>query len=307
MAKLTVDELKAELKSHGFTDEQLTGMPKSGLEAIANGYMRQNDYDASMNAGKAELKTAQDNLAAANDRLNAELAEFAVMQRDGQATTTKMQRDLDAAQQAVLKHQQKLRAVAQQAGLDADAVIKEVGDVVVDRQPQSVNLDGYVKADSLEAEINKRLGPIMNDMLGYTPELMTLAGEHQALFGKPLDVNGVVTELRQRASTRGNQKSLSPRAIWEDLHGVPAARAAAEEKRVNDLVAAAESRGREAARSEMMIPGSTAAPGHRSVVFGEKGRQSAIQRPQPGTTTTRAAAAFRTGQYSQRKQGAATS
>src|SRR5215510_11791765 len=107
MAKMTVDELKAALKSDaGFTDEQLTGLLKPQLEALANGYMRQSDYDRAMNEGKAELAKSQADLAAANERLNTEIAEWGRVQREGGEATAAMRKDLEKAQQDVLRYQQ---------------------------------------------------------------------------------------------------------------------------------------------------------------------------------------------------------
>jgi hypothetical protein len=110
--------------------------------------------------------------------------------------------------------------------------------------------------------------------------------------------------LQTRASTKGNQKSLDPRVIWEELHKVPEVRTEHAKKEHDAEIAAAEQRGREAALSESVLPGSHTAPGTHAPIFGNKTRESALKRPQPGETVRNAAAAFRTGKYRQGKEGA---
>lgn len=305
MAKLTAEELKTALKADvGYTDEQLAGLTAPQLQKLADAFMRQSDYDRAMNEGKAELQKAQDELKAANDRLNAEMAEWATIQADGGKVTAKMQRDLESAQAKAAALTARVTAIATQAGLDPTKALEGL-ETTEPPKPLTPDLTGYIKADQLDAEINKRLGGLATGILDVPATIAAIQYDHQQLFGKPMtgkEVQAIVTEIKTRASTRGNQKSLDPTDIWSEQHKVPEAREAAEKKRWTDMEAAAEARGREAARSEMLIPGSTAAPGHRSVVFGEKGRTSSLQRPQPGTTVAKAAAAFRAGTY--RKEGA---
>ena len=295
MAKLTVDELKTVLKQDAeFTDEQLAGLNKKQLEALASGYMRQSDYDRAMNEGKAELAKAQGELDAANGRLNAEMAEWATLTAAEKQNATKQRQDLERAQADVLRLRQTVERVGQETGVDVSKYLEGQPAPVKQPEPASVDLTGYAKLDQLQAA-NAQLAEMM---LSFTPELMQLSIEHQALYGQPLDARDIVKELRSRATTKGNQKPTDPRAIWEELHKVPEKRAEVEKKRFDDAIAQAEARGREAAMSEAHIPGQTTSPGRHSIIFGGE-RKSALQRPQPGETVAKAAAALRTHKYAQ--------
>lgn len=304
MAKMTVEEAKAYLKDEvGYSDEQLASLNATQLKKFADGVMRQSDYDAAMNASKAEIEKAQNDLASAQDRLTAEIAEWATLSRAEQGKATQQRADFEKAQQDVLRLQQVVERVATEAGLDPKKILAETPVTTPAVKPAS--LDGYVKADDLDRLVNERIGGFASGMLNLTPELMQISIEHQQLYGTPLDTREIVRELQTRASTKGNAKSLDPRVIWDDLHKVSAKRNEVDTAARAKEISEAEARGAAAARSEMMLPGSTAAPGHRSIVFGEKPRTSVLNRPQPGETVNRAAAAFRTGQYATRKEGAA--
>jgi len=296
MAKLTVEELKTVLKTEAeFTDEQLSGLNKKQLEVIASGYMRQADYDRAMNENKAELEKEQAKLATANERLNAEMAEWATLTAAEKQTATRQRADLEKAQTDVLRLRQTVERIGQESGVDVTKYLEGAPPPVKPAEP-TVDLTGYVKADQLQ-QANAQLAEMM---LSFTPELMQLSIEHQQLYGQPLDARDIVKELRARATSKGNQKPTDPRAIWEELHKVPEKRAEVEKKRFDDAIAQAEARGREAAMSESHIPGQTTSPGRHSIIFGGQ-KESKIQRPQPGETVARAAAALRTHKYAQTK------
>lgn len=292
MAKMTAAEAKTFLKGDvGLTDDQLAGYTDAHLKKVAEGLMRQSDYDRVIQEGKAEIDTARATLETANQRLSAEMAEWAQVQAEGGRVTAKMRADLEKAQADVLKLTQTVTRVATDAGMDPAKVLEGVVQVQVPPQQPVPNLDGYVKADVLSQHVDG----LANLALKVPVELMTLAAEHQALFGKQIDANAIVTELQKRAGTKGNTKSLDLRNIWEEQNKVPEARQVAEKKRWDDAMADAEKRGREAAASEIAIPGSNT-PGKHAPVFQQQ-RQSAVSRPQPGSTVNAAVAAFRTGKY----------
>ena len=292
MAKMTTAEAKAFLKSDvGLTDDQLVGYTDAHLKKVAEGLMRQSDYDSSMNAGKAELAASQQQLQEASDRLTAEMAEWGRVQAEDGKITAKMRGDLEKAQSDVLRLTQTVNRVATEHGLDPDKLLGGVVPPKVETPP-AVDLSGYVKADQFAQQIDS----LANLAVTLPAELHALSVEHQTLFGKPLDAQAIVKELKARAATRGNQKSLDVRQIWEDQHKVPDARAAADKKRFDDAIADAEKRGREAAYSESAIPGSMNAPGKHAPVF-HQDRKSAVNRPQPGGTINAAVAAFRSGKY----------
>ena len=300
MAKITVEELKTALKADAdFTDDQLTGLSKAQLEKLAEGYMRQSDYDRLMNEGKAELQKAQSELETANQRLNAEMAEWAQVQSGSKQATDKMRADLEAAQNRVLLLQQRVTRIATDAGLDVSKALEGI-DQPPPKKPDTpqVDLTGLAKLD----DVNQQFGRLANMALELPAILDDLRDEHHDLFGKRLNTQDIVKEIQARAGTRGNTKTLDPRAIWEELHKVPERRAEVEKKKFDDAIKSAEQRGREAALSEQLIPGSQTVPGRHAPVFGEKGRDSVLKRPQPQSTVHAAASAFRSGKY--RKSGA---
>lgn len=283
----------------GFSDEEITAVaeklePKA--DALEKGYLRQSDYSKKMN----DLQKAQGDLTTANDRLNHEMAEWAELQASGQEVTQKMRDDLEKSQAKVLQLEQRVKRVATDAGLDPAKALEGI-DVVVkkDDPPPAppVDLTGYAKADQVAS--------VAQLALTLPATLLALAHEHQQLTGETLDAQRLVSELQSRAGTKGNQKSLDPRVIWEELHEIPAKREAKSKTTYDAAIAAAEQRGREAALSEAALPGGTTPVGRHAPVFQTaQGREgSVLKRPAPGTTVTTAAAALRSGKY--RTQGAA--
>jgi len=282
----------------GFSDDEAKELaPKfvgERVQKLEGGYLRQSDYSRMAN----ELNTAKSELAAANERLNAEYAEFAIVKQNDGQITTKMRSDLEAAQAQVLALTQHVSRIATDAGLDPAKALEGIEQVKPVETPAAPDLTGYVKAE----DFSRATGSLADMMLEYTPTLMSLAHEHQSLFGAPLDARDLVKELRARVSDKRNQKSTDLRAIWEEQHKVADKRAAVEQARIDGLVAAAEQRGREAALSESVLPGQVNAPGSHAPIFGGKPRESALKRPQPESSIHAAASAFRTGKY--RPQGA---
>ncbi len=293
--------LKAEewLKEIGFTDDEVETMKATytpeRMVKIAEGYMRQTDYDRTMDEGHAALTTAQTDLAAANARLNTEMAEWATVQRNGKEASTKLEGDLEAAQTRVTELTSRVTKLATDAGVDPKTILGDVN--VTPPKDTKPDMTGYVKVDDLEAEINKRLGGLASGILDVPAELFQLGQEHQQLFGKPLDTRPIVAEIKKRAGTANNQESLDPRAVWEELHDVVDKREAVATATHDAEIAAAVERGRTEQASEQAIPGSTTAPGRHAAIFGDKDRKSALERPQPLTTVNAAAAALTSGKY----------
>jgi hypothetical protein len=294
-------EAAAWLKDQGFSDEEIEGMKEQytpeRMAKIAEGYMRQADYDRTMDEGNAELTTARTDLAAANARLNTEMAEWGTVQRDGKEASIKLQTDLEAAHVRVTELTSRVTKLATEAGVDPKTILGDVE--VVPPKDTKPDMTGYVKADDLDAAINKRLGGLATGILDVPAELFQLGQEHQTLFGEPLDTRPIVAEIKKRAATANNQESLDPRAVWEELHDVVDKREEVATATHDAEIAAAVERGRTEMASEQAIPGSTTAPGRHAAIFGGKDRKSALERPQPMTTVNAAAAALTSGKYRQ--------
>ncbi len=296
--KKTVLEAKAWLKAQGFTDEDVTEIEArftpEKMAKIAEGTMRQDEFDRTMDEGKAALATEVQALADANARLNTEMAEWATHQNNGKAATVQMQTDLDAAQARVTQLTSRVTKLATEAGVDPKALLGDVEPV----KPKEPDMKGFVRVDDLDAEINKRLGRLATGILDVPAELFQLGQEHQKLFGESLDTRPLVAEIKKRAATQGNQESLDPRAVWEEMHSVVDKRTEVDLAAHDAEITAAVERGRQEGRSEQALPGSTTMPGHHAAVFVE-GRKSALERPQPLSTVTAAATALRSGKYRQ--------
>lgn len=299
--KKIVLEAKSWLKDQGFSEAEVTEIEAKftpeKMAAIAEGSMRQDEFDRVMDEGKAELATSKADLTAANARLNTEMAEWATLKRNGQSASEQQATDLTAAQDRVTQLTSRVTKLATDAGLDPKTIL---GDVEPTKPAdKTVDMSGYVKVDDLQAEINKRLGGLAAGILDVPAELFQLGQEHQKLFGESLDTRPLIAEIKQRAATQGNQKSLDPRAVWEEQHEVVAKREEVAEAAHTAEISAAVERGRVEARSEQSIPGSTTAPGRHAAVFGDGERKSALERPQPLTTVNSAAAALQSGKYRQ--------
>lgn len=287
-------DTKAFLLEAGFTEAELAELAPKITEERAKKLegmvLRQSDYSRSMN----DLKKAQGDLSAANDRLTQEIAEWAQRQASDGEVSKKQQAALEKAQQQALKAEQALRRVAGEVGIDADKLLE--GTTVVPPKPEPVapDLSGYAKVE--------HLGPTLRSLLHLPAQLRKIENEHFKLFGEWPDSEAIIAEVEKRASTPNNQKSTDPRTVWEELHQVPTKRADVEKARIDGLIAEAEKRGREAAASEMAVPGNTPRPigrGPASPVLHPGGQQrtSVLQRGQPGTTVGKAVAALRSGKY----------
>jgi hypothetical protein len=200
---------------------------------------------------------------------------------------SQLRKDLETAQADVLKHQQALRRLATEAGVDPTTVLQTTTVVPPKKEEPAVDLSGYAKAGDI--------GAVANMALRLPAQLAKIAREHQALTGQVLDEDVIIDEIQKRANTRGNQKSLDPRSVWEELNDVPTLRDTAQKKTFDDAIAAAEARGREAALTESSIPGAPP-PGKHAPVFANR-EAPKLARSQPGTGLQSAVAALRTGKY----------
>jgi hypothetical protein len=281
-----------------FSDEDAKALaPKfeadGRADALEKGFARQADYSRAMD----KLKTEQEKLGEANERLTAEMAEWAATQARGETLTKKQKESLDAAEASVLKLTQTVRSLATAAGQDPEEILKGAAVVVPpkkDDDPPAPDMSGY-----LTREHGAQLAQLS---LTIPAEIAALAHEHLTLTGEHLDARALAREVLSRLNTKGNQKSTDVRVVWEEMYDVPSKRTAADKKKFDDAIAAAEKRGREAALSEAPLPGQPTAPGAKAPVFQHLGgpeRTSKLERPQPGQGISTAAAALRSHKYAQ--------
>lgn len=299
-------DVKAWLTDMGFDEAAVTELaPKfaSKVEALEKGQLRQSDYSKQMNALKTEreaLTAEQTKLQTANDALSAEMAQWAQIQAEGKTATDKQIADLRTAQEAVAKLTGTVKDLATKAGVDPDKALEGVVPATLPSTPGGPAVPpDFDPSKFLPAEAASTLA---NLSITMPAELAAIAHEHHELTGEWLDSRKIVAEIQTRAQTRGNQKALEPRQVWEELYEIPDKRDAKAKADQDALVAAAEARGREQALAEAPLPGQAARGQHAPIFAAE--RKSAIDRPQPGGAAGAAAAALRSGKYRQADAGA---
>jgi len=306
MAKTKLEITKWLKEDMGFSDDEIKDQKlveafTPRVDKLSDGYMRQSDYDRVQNEAKAELKTQSDALIAAQSRLDAEVAEWATVQANGKGVTDKMRTDLDAAQAERLRLEQVLRKTATDAGLNPDDVMKGIVAAPApkkDDAPPPIDTSKFVTREQYQL--------LANMALQAPAQLDRIQREHFDLTGEYLNPEELVAEVQSRAGTRGNQKSLELRDIWEEKYEIPAKREAKSKAKYDADIAAAETRGREAAYSESALPGGGVHPvGKHAPIFAAGAeRKSVLQRPQPGQGSQAAVTALRSGKYRQAVPGA---
>lgn len=296
MAKLTKKQYATEILK--VPEAEVEGFLKQygdNLDEAVNGYLRQADYDRSQNEAKAKLAEQQQKLAAAEERLALEMAEWGRVEAGSRSEREAQQARAEKAEQDVLRLRQQVTRIATNAGIDPAKALEGF-----EEQPVTQPKKDEPPAIDARYVPREQFGVFANAALDVPATLHMLAEEHRELFGKPLDSMAVVAELKKRANTPRNDKSLDLRTIWEEMNGVPAKR---EENRVakyNADIQAAEARGAERARTEMSLPGQPPPGRGASPVLRTpegQARTSVLQRPQPGQTVNRAVSALRSRKY----------
>jgi len=259
--------------------------------------LRQSDYSKHMN----DLKKAQTDLASANERLTAEMADWATASASSRGITEKQAQDLEKAQGTVARLQARVQKIAIDAGLDPAKALEGIDQVVtppVDKNNPPIDASKFVSAEDHQTA----LGRIARMSLSIPAEIAAIQHEHHELTGEWLDPRAIIKEIETRATTNGNRKSLEVRDVWEELNGIPEKRTTVAKKKHDDEIAAAEERGRQRALTESQIPGAVMrSTGSRPspVLAGPTGhgRESVIKRPQPGASTQAAVTALRSHKY----------
>lgn len=289
--------LKDEL---GFTDAEITPelvavyTPErvTKLEAAVK---RQSEFSRGMD----ELRVKQQELDAANTQLQEEMVAWGAMTAEQKAANTKLQGDLLASQQEAQRLALQVTQLAEKAGVDPKTLTQQPP--VHTPAGDSKLPDNVLTTDHLTA-LNNQLNGVANMALTLPATLAMIAAEHQQLTGKTLDQRAIIAEIQKRAGTKGNTKPLDPEAIWIELHGIEGLRTEAATKAHDAEIAAAEERGRQAARTEALVPGSHSPNSTHARIFNKPdgtARTSVLNRPAPGQTANAAATAFATGRYRQ--------
>lgn len=295
---MALDVKKWLIEEMGFSEAEAAEIaPKYTAERAAkleSGYVAANDR-AAVAAARQDIDSAKAELKAANDRLNAEIAEWATMTAAEKAQSTELRDSLHASQAEVLRLQQTVQSVAAQAGIDPSTVLpKAEVKVPVETKP-TIDTSKFVNTDHFST--------LMSFMADLPAQLQYIAEQHKELTGKTLDTRTIVAEVKKRAGQK--DAVVDPVKIWEDMHNIPTVRADRDKATREAEIAAAEQRGEERARTNLAIPGaSTTRSARPSPVLGQRAndghmaaRTSVLKRPQPETGVNAAAAAFRSGKY----------
>lgn len=287
-------DLDAFLKDLGATGEEeatlrtALGKPDR-LTLLEKNQLRQADFSRQSDA----LKVEQGKLQQANDRVTAEMAEWARIQNEGGEVTKKMQDDLHKAEQRALVLTQRVQSVATQAGLDP---VKALEGIDQPAPPQKIDAPPIDTSKFVGADQFGQFGKYMFD---FAAELPMLAQEHFDLTGERLNTRELRSEIEKRAGQKG--ANLDPRSIWEETYKITEKRdTKAKEARAVEITQA-EQRGFERARTEAALPIPPSTGLHSPVLRSSDGnaRKSVLERPQPESAVRSAAAALATGKYRQ--------
>lgn len=248
-----------------------------------------------LTAARAEIGTTQAALKKANDDLEAEMAEWAKLTTKEKTEATELRTSLEAARVRTVQLETRLTNLATEHGLDAKALLEGTAVIPKKEDPvvPPVDLSKYVPAD--------QFGTALNFSLELPAALQWIRDEHQMLTGERLDTREIVKIIKDNATKKG--ATVDPVAIWEEKYGIAAKRTAKAEADQQKLIAEAEARGEERARSSQALP-TAIQPGRHAPVFGQRDaagqvtpRVSALKRPQPGSVVQNAANALRTHKY----------
>ncbi len=276
----------------GFTEAEATEMaPKFTADRITKIETTLGDVETRATAVKAIEKTQAD-LATANERLNAEMAEWASLTAKEKTEATELRASLEAARVRATQLETRLTTLATQHGVDPKPLLEGTA-VVPDKKEPVVAPVADDRFDSF--------GRALSFNLDLPANLQYIQDEHVALTGTRLDTREIVKEIKANAGKKDG--IIDPIAIWEAKYGIPEKRVAKAKKDHDAEIAAAESRGEERARTNAALPGPQA-PGRHAPVFGARGdngqitpRTSHLSRPQPQQGVRAAAAALASGKY----------
>lgn len=290
--------LKEDLK---LSDEQIAIVAPvfqadGRADLVEKGYLRQSDYSRNMNDLSTKIKAFEDS----NNALTQEMTDWAVAKANGEKQTKEQRDAMEAAQAEALRLRQIVERKAADLGIDPKTILEGT---VTQPQNQPPNPPPFDESKFVSREdFMKAQAALANAAITAPAEIAVIQHEHHELTGEWLDPRTIMDELRTRASNRQNQKSLDLRTIWEEQHNVPTLRETKAKVKYDADIAAAEERGRIAARSEQVLPGAQPRANNSSVLKAVTSQESKTGRPQPGGAVAAAANAFSTGKYQQKAQ-----
>lgn len=299
-------------KDMGLSDDAVAAVsPHLDATKLEKAILRQQDYSKRMDELTAKVTADQQALATAQERLSAEIEQWAQIQNGTKAEQEKALKDLTKAQQDVVALSNALRTHAGQMGLDGNALVTaaiggQTPPVTPPTQPTATFPDGFDPKNFATVQNQRQLA---NLAVSAPAMYAKLQREYRKYHnGEEFDETTLANEVLKRAHDPRNTKSLEMTDIFEEMFNMPAKRQEAEEARVNKLVADAEAKGRQAAMSELSVPGGgVQMPGRHSPVFAREG-SPVLQRPagqNPTVPNSAAVEALMSGKYRQNQPAGA--
>lgn len=298
----TTFEIKSWLAELGIQGDDLALMETKlspHAAKIGEGVMRQADYSRAMN----DVQALQTELTTKNARLDAEAAEWGQLTAAERAANTELRQQMEQTRNEAAVLRNRITTVAAEHGLDAAKLLEGVPAGAAPAAPTApagapaVDTTKFVSIESHQG--------LAAMALRLPAQLAKIAREHRALTSTDVDETAIIAEIERRATTRGNTKSLDPQQVWEEMHDIPAKRAAAAQADLDSKLAAAREEGRQAGLSAASLPtGGGRQPQHAiALTTGRglgQGGSSILQRPQPGSSVAGAVSAFDSGKYRQK-------
>ncbi len=274
----------------GFTAEEATTLApqfSSRSDKLEKGILRQSDYSRQMN----DLKKLQGQLAENEEKLNADLAEFATMTASEQGEATKLRERIEKAEEAAFKLTQKITRYGETNGIDVKEIL---GDV---EPAKKVETPVAFDDAKLRGDVRNQIGGVASYLLDLNASIDDIAEEHQRLTGQRFNRREFIAGIKADIAA-GKTDNIDPVKRWEAANNIPTLRTEAATKQTEASLAAAREEGRMAGLSERALPGE-GRPGEHAPVL--KLGESVLKRPQPGTRLQGAVSALATGRYRDKK------
>jgi hypothetical protein len=285
---MAFDTQKWLVEEMGFpADEAKDLAPKFAdrSEKIEKGYLRQSDYSKSMN----DLKKTQTDLAAAEGKLNGEMAQWAELTAAEKAEAGDLKAKLDASEAKIFTMQQKLTRLAEDAGIDPKTVL--------DGEPVVPSKKDDVKPFD-PGPLQQQIGGVAKYMLTLTAKLPRIQREYKQLTGEDFDDDAFISGIENDIAENKKGAILDPIARYEALFQIPEKRKVAAEAAIEGRIKQARAEERTAVLSEAALPNAGVRQGTHSPIFQRPSAAtgSVLHRPQPGQRTG-TAAALASGKY----------
>jgi hypothetical protein len=279
-----------------FSDADAAEMEAKFTGDRATALGRTFDDATTFRSTNAEIDKTRKDLQAANERLNAEMAEWASLTAKEKEQNTAAQAALEAARVRATQLETRLTNLAVEHGVDPKALLEGTTVIPKKEEPkvEPIDTSRFVTAD--------QFGALSAFNLQLPAKLQRIEREHFALTGEHLDTEAITAEIMTRAQKK--DANIDPVAIWEGMHDIPAKRQTAAKKAHDEEIRQAEARGYDKARTEAALPGPQA-PGRHAIVFNRPGvngakpepRTSVLKRPAPESGVRSAAAALASHKY----------